>query len=78
MEAIITRATGGRAIAEGGAARWQVGPSATVLLPPPDLAMVVTPGLGKGVAGVFGGGGWAERPAERSPPAGVAVEAADL
>ena len=31
---------------------------------------------GRGVAGR--GGGWAERPAARSPPAGVAVEAADL
>ena len=36
----------------GGRSRWQVGPCDTVLLLPLDLAMVVAPGLGKGIAGV--------------------------
>ena len=44
----------------------------TVLLPL-DLAMVVAPGLGKGIAGVLGVVGGAERPPERSAAAGVVV-----
>ena len=40
----------------------QVGPRDTVLLLPLDLAMVVAPGLGKGIAGVLGVVGGAERP----------------
>ena len=48
-----------------------MGPRDTVLLLPLDLAMVVAPGLGKGVAGVLRVVGGAERPPARSPAAGV-------
>ena len=50
-----------------------MGPRDTVLLLPLDLAMVVAPGLGKGIAGVLGVVGGAERPPARSSAAGVVV-----
>ena len=55
----------------GGRSRWQVGPCDTVLLLPLDLAMVVAPGLGKGIAEVLRVVGGTERPPARSPAAGV-------
>ena len=57
----------------GGRSRWQVGLCDTVLLLPLDLAMVGAPGLGKGIAGVLGVVGGAERPPARSSAAGVVV-----